>query len=57
MRQLPAPGRDLTNDAKGGPLDGLPRAIEGWRPEDVDDGVVPSAELSRWPLVARPLPR
>ncbi|MFD9721548.1 hypothetical protein [Streptomyces sp. NPDC059076] len=33
----------------GGPLDGLLLAVTGWRPEEIDDGVAPSTELSRWP--------
>ncbi|MFE6335167.1 hypothetical protein ACFVOK_18390 [Streptomyces sp. NPDC057798] len=33
----------------GGPLDGLLLDINGWRTEEVDDGVALPTELSRWP--------
>ncbi|MFD3681501.1 hypothetical protein [Streptomyces sp. NPDC058613] len=33
----------------GGPLDRLLLDITGWRPEEIEDGVALTTELSRWP--------
>nr|WP_308433273.1 hypothetical protein [Streptomyces inusitatus] len=33
----------------GGPLDGLPPDITGWRPEELDDGVLPDHRAAHDP--------